>query len=660
MPTFTIQTPEGKKLTIKADNEAAAIRGAQEWSKSNAPSQTGQGVDRLRDIAKAAKSGLLRGASGFAGAIGEARSIPAVGMLDQALKVADAIDLVRTGKRPEPNPPSIGAVQGVKSFLGGAPSAKDLAGMSERVNGKAYKPQTAAGRYAGSVAEMAPAALMPGSILSRVANTVLPGIGAQGAEDFARSLGANDQVAGYARLAGGIFGGVGANVRANPRPPAPPRDPAIERIIAGQNPQAMAFKLARYKSNNVEPALLDIVDDSARGTMRAGASRQTPARAKAVAFYDNRFANLPDKVRGHARRNLSQDPRTPDQIRAEMAARRSANADEAFGQVRSDTIPLAPESVMSLRTDYGRSAITEAAKRERDPEIRAALNRLAGDALDNPGQTEITIGMADRISRVLKGQAGTKFREGDPELGGLLLDLGENIRNPARQASPGYATALEGYGADSRLIQAAEVGEDFLQRNTDEFVTQASGLADEERQLALAAARRAIERKVGESPSAAPRFARDFANASEQQQRSAALMGEGRAKSLEDALRLEEQSLRNAFDVYPRGGAQTQLRSAEAEKLAGAVDGAMKVGRGFMGDKRAWIDLGLDWLRTRGLNDADAQRMVEMSISRDPENIDRAIQYMMQQGAAKSVPRLRVQTPALLSASSNPQIAPSR
>jgi len=36
MPTYTIQTPEGRKLKIEADDEAAALRGAQDWSRQNA------------------------------------------------------------------------------------------------------------------------------------------------------------------------------------------------------------------------------------------------------------------------------------------------------------------------------------------------------------------------------------------------------------------------------------------------------------------------------------------------------------------------------------------------------------------------------------------------------------------------------------------------
>lgn len=37
MPIYTIQTPEGKKLKIEAADEATAIRGAQDWSRQNAP-----------------------------------------------------------------------------------------------------------------------------------------------------------------------------------------------------------------------------------------------------------------------------------------------------------------------------------------------------------------------------------------------------------------------------------------------------------------------------------------------------------------------------------------------------------------------------------------------------------------------------------------------
>lgn len=594
-------------------------------------------ISTLEDIKNAVQGGLVRGWRGAADSVKQATT-PAnpLEMIGQAADTVDALSSLFRAKDGKPPLP--------RSTIPAPPQAQP-----GHVN-PAYKAKTTVGRYAGSIAEMSPALVAPGSAPARIANTVLPGIGAQGAEDVARDLGANDQVAGYARAAGGLLGGLVANTRVNGPPPGTPRrDPVLERVARGQDPARLQTEAARYRDANIRPSLIDVVDDSARGTVRAAASRQTPARQAATEFRDARALDLPSRVGGQARRIMSPDPRTPDQIRTEMAANRASNANEAFGAVRNDMIPLADETVTGLRSDYGRRAIVEAASRERDPEVRAALNRLAGDALDNPGGTQITIGMADRISRVLNSQAEAAFANQDRDLGGLLHGLAESIRGPARVASPGYASALEGYGTDSRLLGAADVGENLLTRNTDEFVDAAGGLNGDERALALAAGRRAIERKVGENPSSAPGIARQIADAPEQQQRNAALLGQ-HAPRLQDAMRLEEMRVRNANDIAPRIGSQTQLRSQDASALADGINTAQRGLRAAHGDPAAAIGLFTDWLRSRGMNDRDAQRLVETAISDDPAQLDSLVDYMTRRAAADATPRIRIQVPPALRA----------
>lgn len=406
--------------------------------------------------------------------------------------------------------------------------------------------------------------------------------------------------------------GVPRIARPAPRPPA-----EVRMVMKGQNVPAVQQRAAEYRAAGIQPTLTDVVDDSARGTIRAAASRQTPGRQEATNFRDNRAMDLPSRMSAQARRNMSADPRTPDQIREATAATRRQNADQAFGAVRNDPVQMAPETVQALRTPHGRDAIAEAARRERDPEVRSALNRLATDALDAPN-TPITVGMADRISRTLYGRAQAAARAGDNDLAATFSQLGDAVRNPVRTNSAGYQNALEGYAADSRLVDAATTGEGLMTRNTDEFVQAAGAMSPEERALALAAGRRAIERKSGENISAAPGIARQLADAPEQQARNRALMGENRANRFQTGMRLEERALRNANDIAPRGGSQTQPREQDA---ANFVQGAARLGGQVM--RHDWLGVGMDWLRSRGMNDALAEQIVRLST--DPARLDQAI-----------------------------------
>jgi hypothetical protein len=600
-------------------------------------------VGLLDDVKNAVQGGLVRGARGFADQVktGITAASP-LRMIGQAADTADQIgDLVQIvqGKRPAARvAPTI-------------PAPPPIRASSVDPN---YRAKTTAGRYAGSIAEMAPAAVMPGSAASRVANMVLPGISAQGAEDIARGLGANDKVAGYARMAGGLLGGVAANVRTNGPPPGTPRrDPVLDRVARGQDPQRVQAETARYRAAGVRPALIDVVDDAARGAVRAAASRQTPARQAATDFRDARALDLPSRVGGQARRHMSQDPRTPDQIREAMANQRRGNADQAFGAVRDERVPLDEDSVAALRTADGRAAINAAADRAArslspdDRAIAAELRRLSDGVLDAPGQTDITVGMAQHISEALQDVATTAARNGRNFDAASFGALSRAVRGNARQQVPGYDEALRGYEADSRLVDAANVGENLLTRNTDEFVQQAGGLGDDERALALAAGRRAIERGVGENPSTAPRIARQLADAPEQQARNAALLGDG-APRFQDSMRLEEMRVRNANDIAPRTGSQTQLRSQDASALADGINTAQRGLRAAHGDPTAAIGLFTDWLRSRGINDRDAQRLVETSLSEDPGQIDNLVEYMTRRAEADATPRFRLQIPAPL------------
>jgi hypothetical protein len=407
---------------------------------------------------------------------------------------------------------------------------------------------------------------------------------------------------------------------------------------APQRVPQLQQRAAEYRAAGIEPTLADLVDESGRGVVRATASRMTPAREEAQRFAEARALNLPDRIGGQARRILSDDPRTPQQIAQDLGARRAQQAAEQFGAVRGEVVPLAPEGVQALRHPLARRAITEAAQRERDPEVRAALNRLATDALDAPA-TPVTVGMMDRVSRVLNGQAGAAFRSGDNDLGATFRDLGDALRTPTRQAVPGYDQALNNFAAESRLMGAAERGGDFLSRNTDEFVADLADYAPEELGLARATARRAIERAAGENVSAAPGVARRLAFAPEQQARNRSLLGEHDAQRLQDAMALEERAVQNARYVAPNTGSPTQGRLQDAVDAAGNV--AQMGGQVARGDLIGSALTGAKlWLKARGINDAEAEALTRLAL--DPQRTDQAmavLQARLGQNAAREFVR---------------------
>ncbi len=490
------------------------------------------------------------------------------------------------------------------------------------VSKRAHKPQTTAGEIADTAGQMTPNAFAPGSAPARVANVVIPTATTEIAGRVAKASGASERGQQFARAGGALVGaGIASlrpqNIFARGQAPAP-----VERVAVRtrQDPAAMRARAQEFRSAGIPPTLTDVVDDTGRGAIRAAANRQTPGRQVANDFAEGRAENLPSRLSAQARRTMSRDPRTPDQIRAAETARRGANADRQFGAVRAQEVQLAPEGVQALRSDYGRAAIQEAARRERDPEVRAALNRLATAALDEPS-TPITVGMADRVSRVLLGQAQEAARRGDMDLSATLGGLGRAVRTPTAQASPGYRAALDDYAADTRLVQAADVGENLMTANTDEFVAQAAALQPRERALALASGRRAIERRSGENVGSAVGVARRIANAPEQQQRNAALMGPERAQRLQQGARLEARAVTNAQDIAPSRGSSTFLNVEDGASLRQAAGAVGDVARGRWGNL---LGRAYDAWRSRGMSDDQIEQLVR--IATDPGQTDAAIQ----------------------------------
>lgn len=367
--------------------------------------------------------------------------------------------------------------------------------------------------------------------------------------------------------------------------------------------------------------LVDALDEGGAGVVRAASSRNTPAREKVQRFAEGRASDLPGRLSAQSRRTISADPRTPDEIVEAVVKARDKTANSQFGAVRGDMVDLSPETVTALRNDYGRNAIAEAAKRERDPTVRAALNRLVGDSLDNPGGTQITVGMADRISRTLAGQAEKAGRAGDNDLASILGGLSRDIRGPTRTAVAGYDEALKNFEAGSKMAEAVRIGEQFMDANTDEFVAAVAKLSPEERLVARAAARRAVERKSGEGQGSAPGIAQRLSTGREQGMRSEALLGQEDARRLSSGMQAERDMNTRAQYIAPNGGAPTQTRLQDAAQQAG--ENVQIVQAAASGNPVAIGAAILNRLRSAGMSNADAQRLAEMAI--DPARTERAI-----------------------------------
>ena len=192
MPTYSIDGPDGKTYSI--EGPAGATREQVIAKIKEQQPQTGTteaAPSTMGDMASSFGRGVVKGAIGLAGLPGDVSK--GVGNL-----VEKGGELLGAAPRDVPE-------------LSGLPSSGDITGKVEDVAGKFNKPKTTAGKYAESVGEFVPSAVIgPGGLATRAATTVAGGLGAEGAGELTEGTGLEP----YARFAGGLVAGGGTGLAA--------------------------------------------------------------------------------------------------------------------------------------------------------------------------------------------------------------------------------------------------------------------------------------------------------------------------------------------------------------------------------------------------------------------------------------------------------------
>lgn len=180
MPEFDIQLPDGRVATIAAQDEATALRGAQEWHAANPAPMTGG--ERLADVGRSIVStGLPNLASGIAGLPGDIQGATQAGA-----------EWLAGRKLPQ-------------SPIGQFPTSGDVRGKIEEWTGPLHKPQTPEGKMAAAGVEFLPGALLPGGPGRRLLNVLMPAAGSELGGAVAKGF---DLPEGWGKLAGGVMGGL--------------------------------------------------------------------------------------------------------------------------------------------------------------------------------------------------------------------------------------------------------------------------------------------------------------------------------------------------------------------------------------------------------------------------------------------------------------------
>lgn len=504
-------------------------------------------------------------------------------------------------------------------FRGGVRSALQGAGIGAVSGGAASE---------GNLIERAPNALVGGAVGATVApvvSAIAPAAvgGVQAVKRFA------GRQIGRSMTALGVPGGEALLERATPNALTSGMERLARRLKPSED--ALSQRMTDLAEQGIEPTFADLTDDAGRGALRALATRQTPARQAARDFADTRAVELQDRVSRQARRTISDDPRSPMEIRDQAAQQARRQAVPLYEEAYAQPIEVTDDLRALLQTPAGQQAMQRAQ--------RIAANERRTINLDQPDMQ--TLDYVKRgLDDVLEGyRDSTTGRLALDTEGRAVQSVLNDFRGELDRINPAYASARSAFADSARLQDAADLGEKFLTMEADQFAAAVARLGPQERQIAQAAARRAVERAAG-TQGAAPGVAQRLAGGREQGARNAALLDDPRA--MESAMRAERDLLMNARGVSPAQGTPTSANLQDAMQMAGDVAGAAR--DVMTGNLPGLLGRAAARIKSRGFSDAEAEQVVMAAIdpNRTREVIDRlAKSGMTRREASRAVRSIR-------------------
>lgn len=382
MPIFDITAPNGKQYEVEgADAQGAMAALHQHVGEPSA----------IADVAKSLPTGVAKGALGLAG------TIPAISdfVHEKANKylfdpVFNKIDQLtghqHTEPTPEQQPPNVNALASPGSLQKGV----------ESVTGEFHKPETTAGKYADTVGQFLPGALLgPGGVARNAAQYgVLPGLASEGAGQYTEGTAAEP----WARVAGGLLGGLTPSLarRAVTPLPATAERTALANTLRGEGVDLTAGQATGNKPLQwMESVLGDTPGAGGRPhEMQTAQGEQfTNAALRRVGENSNRAT--PDVIDGAFNRIGGQFDA--------LGARNTLNMDRQFATDLTDAV----------REYNGLVGPTQ-----RAPLVENTVNDIAHMAAQHQGQLtgDVYQAMASRLRTAARGTT-------DPQTATVLRDL---------------------------------------------------------------------------------------------------------------------------------------------------------------------------------------------------------------------------------------------
>lgn len=344
------------KLVSSASPDAQKSDAWAGFRQVSAPSSSGT----AEDVVKSVGSGLVKGVVGAVTTPRTVADLTGAGARWVGNQVLGETATNALAKRVAPAWNAATAVHPLFRMFSGPTTAGLTNTIEERITGPLYKPQTTAGEYAGTIAEFAPGALLPGSVATRVGvNVLAPAVTSETAGQMTKG----SSLEPFARTVGAVAGGFMPQIAARAYVPVTTdpvrarhvgtlRDEGVTDISAGQ---ATGSARLRY----AEEMLGDAPGAGGRATEMA---RNTHAQFTQAAL---------------RRAGINAERATPEVI------------DQSFARIGQQFDDLAAQSAARLTpTDVNRiNGALQTFERMTPPSMQPAVVReIVGDIATHAGQ----------------------------------------------------------------------------------------------------------------------------------------------------------------------------------------------------------------------------------------------------------------------------------
>jgi hypothetical protein len=379
-------------------------------------------------MAKALGAGVQQAATGIMGLPGDLIENATSSAMTGLFGITNAL----TGRGPTAQQGG-DIAKGMVRAAGAPATTQRLDASRQAAFGQDYQPQTTPERYARTVGQFAAGAAVPGSMVRRAANVVLPAVASEAAGQRAEGTAWETP----ARVAGAIVGGIGAagmtRARGEAKPPAPvkvnSKAPTLEQL---QAQRTAAYKAVDQSGLTVKP---EAVSDLSAGIKSELASLNIddalhPAASRMMANIEKRAASgQPATVTeiDQFRRVVARDVAGKiDKGERLMGSRMIAKIDEFLDD-------LAPEQISG-----GDQTAVQSLKRARDMHSRVVkLERLdeAAEAAKDQAARTGSGGNRDNANRQQISSATRKMRGLTPDEQAAVKRAvrGTPVQNAARQ-----------------------------------------------------------------------------------------------------------------------------------------------------------------------------------------------------------------------------------